>query len=220
MTLRIDCADGRDRERAVSVAKAGLRRGDLVLLPTEAVYGIAADAFSERGVGALRAAKSYDEWQPLPVLVGARSTLNGIAAGVDHRAQALIRAFWPGSLTVILPAQPTLAWGLPTGQPISVRMPLHPVALAVLQATGPLVVTTANAPGLPAPADVDDALTQLGDIAIALDAGDLTDDEALPSTVVDLTGDVARVVREGALTVADIERICPVEVDRPRPSGA
>jgi L-threonylcarbamoyladenylate synthase len=92
-----------------------------------------------------------------------------------------------------------------------VRMPLHPVALALLNAAGPLVATTANIPGLPAPVDVDDALSQLGEVvAIALDAGDLSDPDSLPSTVVDTTQDPPVVVRVGALPVAVLERICHV----------
>lgn len=220
MTLTIDCADGRDRERAVNAAKAAIRRGDVVLLPTESVYAVAADAFSRKGVDALRAIKGYDETQPLPLMVGARTTVAGIAADISTRAQSLIDAFWPGPLTLILPVQPTLAWGLPAGQPISVRMPLHPVALAVLQATGPLVVTTANAPGVAAPTTVPDALRQLGDLALALDAGDLDDPDALPSTVVDARGPLPRIARVGALSVEEIERVSPLQVGQPEAPGA
>ena len=125
MALRIECADGRDRDRAIAAAKAAVRRGDLVVLPTESVYGLATDAFSERGVEALREAKGYGEDVPLPVMVGARSTLAGIASGVSPEAQALIDAFWPGPLTLILNQQPTLAWALPGDAPLSVRMPLR-----------------------------------------------------------------------------------------------
>ena len=98
-------------------------------------------------------------------------------------------AFWPGALTLLLTPQRTLAWDLPMDAPLAVRMPLHPLALALLLKSGPLVVTSANLPGMSAPADVDDALEQLGDaVGVALDAGDLSDGEALPSTVVDVTG--------------------------------
>lgn len=210
MTQRIDCADGAHRERAVAAALAAVRRGDLVLIPTESVYAIATDAFSRRGVVSLRAAKGYDDRVPLPVMVGARSTVAGIATGISDDARALMDAFWPGSLTLLLPAQSTLAWDLPHDAPLAIRMPLHPVALALLAATGPLVVTAANLPGMPAPSDVDDALEQLGDqVALALDAGDLTDESALPSTVIDVTGGTPRVIRVGAVSVSDIHRVCP-----------
>jgi L-threonylcarbamoyladenylate synthase len=221
MTLRIECADGRDRDRAITAAKAGVRRGDLVVIPTETVYALATDAFSERGIRAMRLAKGYDDTVPLPVMVGARSTVPGIATGVTDSARALMDAFWPGPLTVMLTPQPTLAWALPPDLAISVRMPLHPVALALLAATGPLVVTTANVPGIPAPTVVDDALSQLGrQVAIALDAGDLTDEDSLPSTVVDATGQVPVVVRVGALPVSELERICAVMLPDAEPPDA
>lgn len=200
---------------------AATRRGDLVLIPTETVYALATDAFSRRGVAALRTAKGYDDQVPLPVLVGARSTVSGVAASVGDDARALMDAFWPGTLTLLLRPQPTLAWDLPVGAPLAVRMPLHPVALALLVASGPLVVTTANLPGLPAPADVDDALGQLGDsITLALDAGDLTDVTGLPSTVVDLTGDVPRVVRMGSVPLAALRDACPAVLDEQGAPGA
>ncbi len=215
MTLRIACADGRDRDRAIAAALSAVRRGDLVLLPMEGVYAIATDAFSRRGVAALREAKSYDAGVPLPVMVGARSTVTGIASGVCEQARILMDAFWPGALTLLLTPQRTLAWDLPMDVPLAVRMPLHPVALALLRQSGPLAVTAANLPGLTAPVDVDDALEQLGDtVALALDAGDLSGGERLPSTVVDVTGDRPRVVRSGAVSLADLRRACPdVEAD-------
>jgi tRNA threonylcarbamoyl adenosine modification protein (Sua5/YciO/YrdC/YwlC family) len=179
-------------------------------MPTESVYAIATDAFSRRGVTAMREAKGYDESVPLPVMVGARATVAGVAARVNDDARALMDAFWPGSLTLLLTPQPTLAWDLPGDAPLAVRMPLHPVALALLGQSGPLVATTANQPGLPAPVDVDDAVTQLGDaIGLALDAGELAGAEPLPSTVVDVTGSLPRVVRIGAIPVERLRLVCP-----------
>ncbi len=195
----------------MAAALAAVRRGDLVLIPTESVYGVATDAFSRRGVAALRAAKGYDAQVPLPVMVGSVSTVAGIAARVPDEARALMGAFWPGPLTLLLTPQTTLAWDLPADAPLAVRMPLHPVALALLERSGPLVVTTANQPGLPAPVDVDDALEQLGgDISLALDGGDLSDGSTLPSTVVDVTGPSPRVVRVGEVSVERLRAVCPV----------
>lgn len=210
MTQRIACADGAHRAQAVTAALAAVRRGDLVLIPTESVYAIATDAFSRRGVDALREVKGYDTEVPLPVMVGARSTVPGIAARVPDEARLLMEACWPGALTLLLTPQTTLAWDLPASAPLAVRMPLHPMALALLQRSGPLVVTTANLPGLPAPTDVDDALTQVGDaVALALDAGSLATEPTLPSTVVDVTGPVPRVVRQGAVPLETLLRACP-----------
>lgn len=212
MTQRIACADGAHRDRAVAAALAAVRRGDLVLIPTETVYAVATDAFSRRGVAALREAKGYDDGAPLPVMVGARSTVPGIAARISDDARALMEACWPGPLTVLLPPAPTLAWDLPADAPLAVRMPLHPVALALLARSGPLVVTAANVPGMSAPTTVDGALLQLGDApALALDAGTLApdDDPGLPSTIVDVSGAAARVVRWGALGPERLARACP-----------
>jgi L-threonylcarbamoyladenylate synthase len=210
MSQRIPCADGAFRDRAVTAALAAVRRGDLVLIPTESVYAIATDAFSRRGVAALREAKGYDQHVPLPVMVGSRSTVAGIAQRVPDEARALMEACWPGQLTLLLAPQPTLAWDLPPDAPLAVRMPLHPLALALLAQSGPLVVTAANAPGLAAPTDVDDALAQLGDIvSLALDAGHLGDGSVPPSTVVDVTAELPRVVRIGAIPVERLRRACP-----------
>lgn len=210
MTQRIACADGAHRDRAVTAALAAVRRGDLVVIPTETVYAVATDAFSRRGIDALREAKGYDAQVPLPVMVGARATVAGIAARVCDDARALMEAMWPGPLTLLLTPQPTLAWDVPAGAPVAVRMPLHPLALALLATSGPLVVTTANRPGLPAPTGVDDALDQLGDgIALALDAGELADGGALPSTVVDVSGARPRAVRIGAIGLEQLRHVCP-----------
>lgn len=221
MTLRIECADGANRDRAVAAALSAVRRGDLVLLPTESAYALATDAFSSRGVAALREVKGYDRRNSLPVLVGARSTVAGVAARISDDARLLMDAFWPGTLTLLVPAQPTLAWDLPSDSPLAVRMPVHPMALALLAKSGPLVVTSANLPGLPPPTDVDDALVELGSsVALALDAGDLADLDALPSTVVDVTGEVPRVVRAGAVSLAALRGVCPAVLAEDEASGA
>lgn len=209
MTQRIDCRDGAHRAQAVASALAAVRRGDLVVVPTESVYAIAADAFSARGMEALREAKGYDRHTPVPVMVGRRATVAGIAARISDEARALMEAFWPGELTVLVSPQPSLAWDQPADQPLAVRMPLHPLTLALLVQTGPLAVTTANVPGLPAPCEVDDALEQVGDaVSLALDAGALAAPDVLPSTIVDVTVSPPRIVRSGALSADAIVRVC------------
>ena len=218
MAQRLEVADGARREQAVAAALAAARRGDLVLLPTESSYALATDAFSQRGAASMRAAKGTDAGTPLPVMVGARATVGGIALRVPDAATALMEAFWPGPLTLLLAAQPTLAWDQPPGAPIAVRMPLHPVALAVLAATGPLAVTAANAAGHDAPTTVDESLDQLGDVAaIVLDAGPLP--AGLPSTIVDMTSD-PRVVRVGELTIEQIQAVWPSVIDGAGRPGA
>lgn len=213
MSLRIPCANGENRERAVSTALAAVRRGDLVLVPMESTYALMTDAFSSRGVSRLRDAKGYDSRMPVPVMIGSKSTVAGVATGLTDSARALMDAYWPGLLTVMVRPQSTLAWELPPDAPLSLRMPLHPLALALLAATGPLVATSANIPGLPAPSDADDAIEQIGKaVFITLDAGDLATADALPSTVVDVTGEIPVMVREGAISLAELRAVCEVGI--------
>ena len=201
--LRIDCTDSARRASAVAAALAACRRGDVVLAPTESSYALVTDAFAVRGRAAIRAAKGQGAQVPLPVLVPSATTVQGLAARIPQPAAALMAAFWPGSLTLLVPAQSTLAWDVPADAPIAVRMPLHPLLLALLEQAGPLAATAANGPGLQPPASVDDATEQLGEAwAIALDAGPLAPGEA--STVVDVTGDVPVLRRHGAGSLADL----------------
>lgn len=207
--LILSSASGPQRERAIGAAVSAVKRGDLVLLPTESAYALVTDPFSSRGVAALRAAKGQTHDSPLSLMVPSAATVAGIAAGVSAPVTALMLAFWPGALTLLLRPQPTLAWDLSPDLPIAVRMPLHPVMLAVLDKCGPLVVTTANAPGLPAPLTVEMAVEQLGECAaLAVDAGELVESE-LPSTVLDMSGLDPKVVRKGSLSIAQLQQVAP-----------
>jgi L-threonylcarbamoyladenylate synthase len=204
---------GAEREKAVTAAASAARRGDLVLLPTESVYALATDPFSSRGVAAIRSVKGLSEHAPLPLMVPSATTVHGIASGVTPAVQALMEAFWPGPLTLLLPGQPSLAWDLPAHLPVTVRMPIHPVTLAVLERTGPLIVTAANAPGRPGPTSIEEAIEQLGECAsIAIDVGLLATADG-PSTVVDVTGVIPRVLRPGALSVALLREVAPEIAD-------
>ena len=209
MSLVIDVGDrpGPGRERGISAAAAAIKRGDLVVLPTESVYGLAADPFSPRAMRALREAKGRGDDLPVGVLVGAVRTVDGLASGITADGRALIEAFWPGPLTLVVREQPTLAWDNPDGH-VSLRMPLHPVTLAVLAATGPLAVTSAQRAGSAPPRTCADAEEQLGDgIALYLDAGE-TIAEA-PSSIVDLTVDPPVLLREGAFSLQALREVCP-----------
>ncbi len=207
--LILSSATGPDRERAISAAVSAVKRGDLVLLPTESAYALVTDPFSSRGVAALRGAKGQTHDSPLSLMVPSAATVAGIASGVTAPVQALMQAFWPGALTLLLRPQPTLAWDLSPDLPIAVRMPLHPVMLAVLDKCGPLAVTTANAPGQPAPGTIQAVVDQLGECAsLAIDAGEL-DVTQLPSTVLDMSGLDPLVVRQGSLSVAQLQQAAP-----------
>ncbi len=173
--MRIATNTPDERERGLAAAAAALRRGQLVGLPLDTAYGIAADAFNPRGTQALRDAKGRADLS-IPVMVPRIATVPGIAE-VDTDARRLMLDFWPGPLTLVLPAQPTLAWSLtdPSGR-IAVRMPLHPVALDLLERTGPLGVLAAApppSPGEPATPEgsFPDDLAAL--LAVLLDAGAL-----------------------------------------------
>ncbi len=207
--LILGCEAGAARERAITTAVSAVKRGDLVFIPTESVYAIATDPFSRRGVAAIRAAKGQPEGSPLPLMVPSAQTVQGIASGVNSMVQSLMQAFWPGPMTLLLPSQPSLAWDLPQGLPVAVRMPIHPLTLAMLERTGPLVVTAANAAGGVPPRSLEAAIEQLGECAaVALDLGDLAASE-MTSTVIDVTGVTAKVVREGALSITSLREVLP-----------
>jgi len=204
MTLRMLTADAAERERGLNAAVAALRRGQLVGLPLDATYGLAADAFSERGIAALREAKGRVDLT-VPVMVPRVATVAGIAQ-VGAAARALMAGFWPGPLTLVLPVQPTLAWPLADGRgAVAVRQPQHPVALELLARTGPLGVVAA-APGATDP-DVAFAGGMAERLAVLLDGGPLPG--GAPSSVVDLLGASPRLLRPGPLAVAELVATCP-----------
>ena len=142
-------------------------------------------------------------------LVGAVRTVDGLATGLGAEGRALIDAFWPGPLTLIVREQPTLAWDLGGSDgTISLRMPLHPVALEVLASTGPLAVSGGNRAGDVPPRTCDAAEASLGDeVVVYLDAGPCADEQ--PSTIVDITGDVPLLLREGAFDLEALRSVCP-----------
>lgn len=188
-----------------------LSRGGLVVLPTDTVYGIAADAFTPPAVQALLDAKGRGRQMPPPVLIGDVRTLDGLATDVPEGARALAEAFWPGGLTLIVRAQPSLAWDLgETRGTVALRVPDHETARALLRRTGPLAVSSANRTGSPAAVTAQDAYDQLGDsVAVYLDGGDAPGQVA--STIVDATGPTLRLVRAGAIGLEQLNEVTPVE---------
>jgi tRNA threonylcarbamoyl adenosine modification protein (Sua5/YciO/YrdC/YwlC family) len=213
----LDATDPQTWGPAIDEAVNAISRGSLVVLPTDTVYGIGADAFDEAAVAALLAAKGRGRQMPPPVLVGEVATLDGLATDVPDEARKLVEAFWPGGFTIILRAQPSLQWDLgDTGGTVALRMPDHPAALALLKRTGPLAVSSANKSGSPAAQDVADAERQLGDsVAVYLDGGEAPGGVA--STIVDATGPTLRVVREGAVSLEALREVADVEGTRTSP---
>jgi tRNA threonylcarbamoyl adenosine modification protein (Sua5/YciO/YrdC/YwlC family) len=204
-------------ERPVGLDLAGdaVRRGELVVLPTDTVYGLGTDAFSPVAVQALLAAKGRGRGMPVPVLVGSPRTLDGIATGLRTTARELVEAFWPGGLTVVATVQPSLQWDLgETGGTVAVRMPLHPVALELLRATGPMAVSSANRSGEPPATTCDEAVEQLGEkVSIYLDGGPSGDPMA--STIVDVTGEAPRLLRLGAVSAEALREVAADLVTEP-----
>jgi L-threonylcarbamoyladenylate synthase len=190
-------------------AVAALQRGELAVLPTDTVYGVAADAFSPAAVEKLLAAKGRGRDMPVPVLVGSKQGLDGLADYVTDDMRALVDAFWPGALTIIVQAAPSLAWDLgETRGTVAVRMPQHPVTLEVLSTTGPLAVSSANRTGEPPPVTAEEARMMLGEsVEVYLEAGPTA--AAVASTIVDLTGDRPQVRRTGALSREDLATVLP-----------
>lgn len=210
-----DYTDPANRERSLSGAVTAMRRGGLVVMPTENCYVVATDAFSSKGTALLRRAKVQPAATPLGLLVASPETVSGVAARVPPAAQLLMRNFWPGMLTLLLRPQATLAWDHPPGAPVAVRMPLHPVALEVCRRLGPVAASTAALAGAPAPRSVHEALESLGDdVAGALDAGRVgeaawspIEDHELASTVVDVRNRTPTIVRPGAIDSWRVERV-------------
>lgn len=195
-----DTQNEQTRESAIDAATRAIREDRLVVLPTDTVYGIGADAFSASAVAALLEAKGRGRDVPPPVLVGDPAVLMALAAEVPDVAERLADEFWPGPLTLILTAQPSLSWDLgETRGTVALRMPDDDIALELLRRTGPLAVSSANRHGKSAALSVLDAATQLGDaVEVYLDGGPARIGTA--STIIDMTVDPPEIVREGALS--------------------
>lgn len=207
MSRRYDCAEPEQRATGLREAASTIRRGDLIVLPTDTVYGIGTDAFSGTGVAALFAAKGRSRDMPVPVLVGSPSTLHGLVSKFPENGWDLVDAFWPGALTIVARHQPSLQWDLGDARgTVALRMPLHPVAIELLTQTGPLGVSSANKSGHPPATTVSEAQDQLGtSVDVYLDGGPTAD--SVPSSIVDLTGEAPRLMREGALSFEEIAKV-------------
>ncbi|HWE92326.1 MAG TPA: L-threonylcarbamoyladenylate synthase [Pseudonocardiaceae bacterium] len=212
MSTVYDCDRPDQRTAGLAAAAGALRSSRLVVFPTDTVYGIGCDAFDATGVSALFEAKGRGRDMPLSVLVGSWDTVHGLVRAVPRPAQDLIEAFWPGGLSIVLPQASSLAWDLgDTRGTVSVRMPLHPVALEMLREVGPIAQSSANRSGHPPAATVAEATDQLADtVEVYLDGGPAGD--AVPSTIVDLTSGTPRLLREGAVTRDAVAEVVGVSV--------
>jgi L-threonylcarbamoyladenylate synthase len=206
-----DCADETQRPTGIASAISALKGGRLVVLPTDTVYGIGADAFDGAAVAALLAAKGRGRDMPVPVLVGSWHTIDGLVYSVPDSARELIRAFWPGALSLVVQQAPSLQWDLGDAQgTVMLRMPLHPVAIELLREVGPMAVSSANISGQPAAVTAANAREQLGDLVeVYLEAGPSANGAA--STIVDLTGAQPRILREGPVSAEAIATVLGVD---------
>jgi len=217
---RFDCTsdDAARTAEAVDTARRAVEAGDCIVLPTDTVYGIGADAFSPDAVQGLLDAKDRGRDMPPPVLVGDASLVRALATDVPDQARELVEVHWPGPLTIVCRIQPSLRMDLgDTDGTIALRVPDHPLAREILRRTGPLAVSSANLSGRPAALTCDEAVDQLGDrVAVYLDGGPLGTQvdgaarHALPSTIVDFTRhDDGQLLRRGALSLETLRQVLP-----------
>lgn len=210
-----DCQDTATLLPGFRAAKAAIGQGELVVFPTDTVYGIAADAFNPAAVNRLIVAKGRTRQSPPPVLIGNTAALMALAAEVSEAVMQLVEAFWPGPLTLVMLAQPSLSWDLgETRGTVALRMPNHQIALELLQDTGPLAVSSANLHGLAAATDVAGAQKMLQDsVQVYLDGGPVSGD-GTASTILDVTrlsgpDGIIRVLRAGVISKEQLAAVLP-----------
>jgi L-threonylcarbamoyladenylate synthase len=210
MSAWFDCADESQRADGIAAAVTAVLSGELVVLPTDTVYGLGADAFSPTAVTRLLTAKGRGRDMPPPVLVGTVRAATALVEDLGADGQRLIDEFWPGGLTIVCRAARTLSWDLgDTKGTVAIRMPEDAVALDLLRETGPMAVSSANLTGLPAATAAAMARDQLGDaVSVYLDNGTVSGGVA--STIVDLTGPQPRLLRRGAISVGRLREIAAV----------
>jgi L-threonylcarbamoyladenylate synthase len=211
MSTVFDCGDAAQRTAGIASAVSAAKGGRLVVLPTDTVYGIGADAFDGAAVAALLSAKGRGRDMPVPVLVGSWHTIDGLVYTVPHTARELIRAFWPGALSLVVHQAPSLQWDLGDAHgTVMIRMPLHPVAIDVLREVGPMAVSSANISGRAPAVTADEARQQLGDLVeVYLDGGPAAAQAA--STIVDLTGPAPKILRSGPISAEQIGTVLGIE---------
>jgi tRNA threonylcarbamoyl adenosine modification protein (Sua5/YciO/YrdC/YwlC family) len=216
-----DCSNPDELLTGTRLARQAIGRGELIVIPTDTVYGVAADAFNAAAVQRLLDAKGRGRQSPPPVLIPDLNTLDALAETVPDEARQLAEAFWPGGLTIVLNAQPSLVWDLgDTFGTVALRMPDHKLTLELLGETGPLAVSSANKTGLTAAKTAAAAEEMLGDaIAVYLDAGavgaayDGATETGVSesSTIVDLTGLAegrgVRILRQGVVSADELRAV-------------
>lgn len=216
MSRIYDCSDAESRELGLTGAENAVKAGRLVVLPTDTLYGLGCDAFNNDAVAKLLQTKHRGPDMPVPVLVGSWDTIQGLVMSYSDRARSLVEACWPGGLSIVVPQAPSLPWNLgDTRGTVMLRMPLHPVAIELLRRTGPMAVSSANISGRPPATTAQAASEQLGNnVNVYLDGGECPIGK--PSTIVDLSRDEPKILREGAISAERIGEILSIPVDQLR----
>ncbi|ALC05601.1 hypothetical protein CDES_05855 [Corynebacterium deserti GIMN1.010] len=213
MSRIYDCAEPDSRAAGLKAAVDAVKAGQLVVLPTDTLYGLGCDAFNNQAVANLLATKHRGPDMPVPVLVGSWDTIQGLVQSYSAQAKALVEAFWPGGLSIIVPQAPSLPWNLgDTRGTVMLRMPLHPVAIELLRQTGPMAVSSANISGHTPPSTVLEARQQLNqNVSVYLDGGECP--IGLPSTIVDISGATPKILREGAISAERVGEVLGVTAE-------
>lgn len=196
--------------KAVRLARRLLREGEVVAFPTDTVYGVGANAFERYAVRQIFSLKQRPAAKPLPVFIYQIDDLHLVARQVPNHAWTFLQHFWPGALTVVLPKNPKLPDDVTAGQnTVAVRIPNHSLCLDLVAQVGrPLAVTSANLSGQPTPATAPDVAAQLGPgLPLVLDGG--PSPTPRPSSIVDLSTSPPRLLREGDLSLADLQQYLP-----------
>ncbi len=181
-----------------------LKKGGLVAFPTDTVYGVGALVFDGQAVESLYAAKDRPNEKAIPVLIADAEDMEKVGMDIPDITRRIAARFWPGPLTCIIPKQPTLPQAVSATSTVGVRVPDHPVARALLRAAGPMAVTSANISGQPSPSTAEEVSSQLGGrIGLIIDGGKTPG--GIPSTLVDCTNNEIRILREGPISIEEIQ---------------
>lgn len=209
LTRVFDCSREEERQEGIDAAITAVLHNELIVLPTDTVYGVGADAFSALAVDSLLAAKGRDRSMPVPVLVGSQHMVDALVDQLSDVARALTEAFWPGALTLVVRHTTHLAWDLgETRGTVAVRMPDNEIALEVISRTGPLATSSANRSGHPPATTMLDARLQLGAaVSVYLDGG--PSGEPAASSIVDVTGEQPHLLRAGAIDIDRLREVAP-----------
>jgi len=222
VTQLFDAQQPEQRSAAITKATEAIRHRELIVLPTDTVYGVGADAFSPQAVAVLLAAKGRSRQSPPPVLIGSIQVLDALAIDIPTTGRQLAQTFWPGALTLVFAAQPSLTWDLgETRGTVALRIPDDELAQQILQQTGPLAVSSANRHSQPAATTINQAQDALGEsVAVYIDDGTRTQQQA--STIVDCTVTPHRILRSGAISVDQLRSVVPdvLDLDEPEPEDA